>query len=82
MLLDGESLSAFLTIVTDVVFRLAEYDLERSLIYLEDGDACLPVDISLCLNGQQSYPWLRERNTVVMALGYLELSDGLSPVRD
>lgn len=54
---------------------LQAYALEESIIVLEDDDSHLLVDISLCLSGQASYPWLRERNTVVVAVGYLEVTD-------
>ncbi|KAI0700937.1 hypothetical protein BC835DRAFT_322507 [Cytidiella melzeri] len=58
-----------------VAGRLQAHDLEHSMIVLEDKDAPLLVDISLCLNGRASYPWLRERNTIVMAVGYLDVVD-------
>ncbi|KAI0345856.1 hypothetical protein BDW22DRAFT_1353461 [Trametopsis cervina] len=58
-----------------VAGRLQAYALEESIIVLEDDDLHLLVDISLCLSGQASYPWLRERNTVVVAVGYLEVTD-------
>lgn len=52
--------------------RLGVYDPEHALICLDDEDASLLVDISLCLSGYASYPWLREHNSVVMVIGYLE----------
>lgn len=58
-------------------FRLRAYDPESALICLDDEDASLLVDISLCLSGDDSYPWLRERNSVVMTIGYLETLDHL-----
>ncbi len=50
-------------------------DLGHSMIVIEDGETPLLTDISLCLTGQTSYPWLRERNTTVVAIGYLDVVD-------
>lgn len=38
------------------------------------------MDISLCLSGYRSLPWLREENAVVMVIGYLEKFEELSTV--
>ncbi len=54
---------------------LQSYDPDGNIICIRDGDVSLLVDVSLCLSPFKTYPWLREPNTVVMALGYLEKDD-------
>lgn len=39
-----------------------------------DGEDALFVDMSLCLSAWKRSLWLRESRSVVVALGYLELS--------
>ena len=41
---------------------------------IHDGEDVLLVDVSLCLNAARSTRWLRESKTVIMAVGYLEVS--------
>jgi hypothetical protein len=60
--------------------RLRFYDVANSIISLADEQDSLLVDISLCLSGFRSLPWLREENTPVMAIGYLEKLDELEDV--
>ncbi|KAI0081904.1 hypothetical protein K474DRAFT_1655777 [Panus rudis PR-1116 ss-1] len=52
--------------------RIHYYHMESSTILLQDDGAVLPVDISLCLDSMHPQPWLRERRTAVIAMGYLE----------
>ncbi|KAI1796432.1 hypothetical protein LXA43DRAFT_969920 [Ganoderma leucocontextum] len=56
--------------------RLLHDDNESSTIMIHDGEDALFVDMSLCLNAWKRSLWLRESRSVVMALGYLELSSG------
>ncbi|KAI0093288.1 hypothetical protein BDY19DRAFT_419288 [Irpex rosettiformis] len=58
-----------------VAGHLQSCDLDHSMIVIEDQDTPLLVDISLCINGRASCPWLRERNTTVVAVGYLDVID-------
>ena len=60
--------------------RLRLYDAENSIISLADELDTLLVDISLCLSGVRSFPWLREENTLVMVIGYIEKFDELDDV--
>ncbi|KAI0779813.1 hypothetical protein C8Q74DRAFT_1350812 [Fomes fomentarius] len=55
-------------------------DMASSTIMIHDGEDALLVDISLCLSGYRKALWLRESKTVVMALGYLELSRTALPL--
>lgn len=56
------------------LFRLLHDDMASSTIMIHDGEDALLVDISLCLSGSRKALWLQESKTIVMALGYLELS--------
>nr|VWO95836.1 Structural maintenance of chromosomes protein [Ganoderma boninense] len=47
---------------------------------IHDGQDALFVDISLCLDAWKRALWLRESRSVVMALGYLELSSKALPL--
>ena len=60
--------------------RLRLYDAENSIISLADELDTLLVDISLCLSGFRSFPWLREENILVMVIGYIEKFDELDDV--
>jgi hypothetical protein len=55
------------------------------MLVIEDDETPLLVDISLCLNGDAFFPWLRECNTVVMTVGYLDIVemvlDNVSPFK-
>lgn len=42
---------------------------------IDDEGTPLLVDISLCLSGDASFPWLREKNTIVMTMGYIDVVD-------
>ncbi|KAJ3554929.1 hypothetical protein NM688_g2849 [Phlebia brevispora] len=61
-----------------VAGRVQAYDSMNGIIIIKDGetDDELLVDVSLCLTPFKTYPWLQERNTAVMAVGYLEAYDG------
>ena len=50
------------------------YDAQRGTLTLRDGVTAdtLRVDVSLCLSPFRTYPWLQERNTVAVVVGYLE----------
>ncbi|KAL7281267.1 hypothetical protein ACG7TL_004575 [Trametes sanguinea] len=63
-----------------VAGRLLHHDTANQTVLIHDGEDALLVDVSLCLNPGASAPWLRESRTVVMALGYLELSDRQLPL--
>ncbi|KZT04658.1 uncharacterized protein LAESUDRAFT_657387 [Laetiporus sulphureus 93-53] len=63
-----------------VAGRMLAYIPETSMLLLADGHAALFVDISLCLNPHSSMPWLRERNSVIMAMGNLEESEHPFPL--
>ncbi|KAM5533347.1 hypothetical protein V8D89_013021 [Ganoderma adspersum] len=63
-----------------VAGRLLHDDRESSTIMIYDGEDALFVDMSLCLNAWKRYLWLRESRSVVMALGYLELSSKALPL--
>ncbi len=54
--------------------RFLHDDSESSTIMIYDGEDALFVDMSLCLDAWKRSLWLRESRSVVMALGYLELS--------
>ena len=55
-------------------YRVQSYDAQRGTLTLRDGTTSdtLRVDVSLCLSPFGTYPWLQERNTVVVVVGYLE----------
>ena len=59
--------------------RLLHDDTESSTIMIHDGEDALFVDMSLCLNPWKRSLWLRESKSVIMALGYLELSSVSRP---
>ncbi|KAI9067099.1 hypothetical protein FKP32DRAFT_1609620 [Trametes sanguinea] len=59
---------------------LLHHDTANQTIMIHDGEDALLVDVSLCLNPGASSPWLRESRTIVMALGYLELSERQLPL--
>lgn len=54
------------------------YDAPRETLTLRDGGTAdtLRVDVSLCVSPFRTYPWLEERNTVVVAMGYVEEARG------
>lgn len=68
-------------IFTDDRGRMRLYDVQNALICIADEQDTLIVDISLCLSGYHTFPWLHEENTVVMAIGYLEKFEEMSTVR-
>ena len=59
--------------------RLLHDDTESSTIMIHDGEDALFVDMSLCLNPWKRSLWLRESKSVIMVLGYLELSSVSRP---
>ncbi|KIP08282.1 hypothetical protein PHLGIDRAFT_117378 [Phlebiopsis gigantea 11061_1 CR5-6] len=61
-----------------VTGRIRLYDVKNALVCIADEQDTLIVDISLCLSGYHSYPWLHEENAVVMAIGYLERFNEIS----
>lgn len=48
------------------------YDPKSAILLLVDEDSAVFVNTSLCLDPVESHAWLRENNSVVSALGYLE----------
>ncbi|EKM54048.1 uncharacterized protein PHACADRAFT_185036 [Phanerochaete carnosa HHB-10118-sp] len=58
-----------------IVGRIRLYDAENALVCIADEQDTLLIDISLCLSGFRSFSWLREVNTPLMAIGYLERLD-------
>ncbi|KAI0769686.1 hypothetical protein BD413DRAFT_604807 [Trametes elegans] len=63
-----------------VAGRILHHETTTSIILIHDAEDALLVDVSLCLNAWKSAPWLRESRTVVMAMGYLELSETALPL--
>ncbi|KAI0915697.1 hypothetical protein AcV5_003547 [Taiwanofungus camphoratus] len=55
-----------------VAGRMLAYDPKSAILLLVDEDSAVFVNTSLCLDPVESHAWLRENNSVVSALGYLE----------
>jgi hypothetical protein len=51
---------------------MLSYDNLTSLALLQDQDVAVLVDVSLCVDGSSG--WVRDKKSVVMAVGYLERS--------
>lgn len=66
--LDIQSVNSKVRVVGRVIHTFAT----RSLIVISEGPYILPVEVSLCTNPFRTAPWLREKNSLVSVIGYVE----------
>ncbi|ESK97048.1 hypothetical protein Moror_6405 [Moniliophthora roreri MCA 2997] len=55
--------------------RNMSYDVDTGFLILLDDSVGVLVDISLALERERTFPWMKERFSPVEVLGYLEHSD-------